>query len=240
MACYDGFLQWQLYMCSVLISMWLHKKIGVDRMWCASLASSCFVSVMQADGFKDSPPLKIQRCLCKPHVAHHWQQSFPLCLETDTHFLCSSSYIFTTMFITVCVFTCLHEHHLLTGLNVCERVLLCFRCLWWLRLSLSCYWWYHWSCSNPFLCLCSTDLPVHTATVHAAAAVSQGLSSLRSDSLAQHTYAESAGHLLEDYSREEEQETDFKTEEGDELSDIMSARQMSIKDRSVYESVKYP
>ncbi|KAK7134707.1 hypothetical protein R3I93_017966 [Phoxinus phoxinus] len=76
-----------------------------------------------------------------------------------------------------------------------------------------------------------SDLPVHTATVRAAAAVSQGLSSLLSDSLAQHTHAESAGLLLEDDRREEEQETDFKTEEGDELSDIMSARQMSIKDR---------
>ncbi|CAM4710014.1 unnamed protein product [Leuciscus chuanchicus] len=76
-----------------------------------------------------------------------------------------------------------------------------------------------------------SDLPVHTATVHAAAAVSQGLSSLQRDSLAQHTHAESAGHLLEDDRREEEQETDFKPEEGDELSDIMSARQMSIKDR---------
>ncbi|XP_077057045.1 supervillin a isoform X33 [Siphateles boraxobius] len=76
-----------------------------------------------------------------------------------------------------------------------------------------------------------SDLPVHTATVRAAAAVSQDLSSLRSDSLTQHTHAESAGHLLEDDRREEEQETDFKTEEGDELSDIMSARQMSIKDR---------
>lgn len=82
---------------------------------------------------------------------------------------------------------------------------------------------------------------MHTATVRATAAVSQGLSSLQSGSLAQHTYAqthaESAGHLLEDDSREEEQETDFKTVEGDKLSDIMSARQMSIKERSVYESV---
>ncbi|XP_056111551.1 supervillin a isoform X12 [Rhinichthys klamathensis goyatoka] len=76
-----------------------------------------------------------------------------------------------------------------------------------------------------------SDLPVHTATVRAAPAVSQGLSSLRSDSLAQHTHAESAGPLLEDDRREEEQETDFKSEEGDQLSDIMSARQMSIKDR---------
>uniref|UniRef100_A0A8C1ZKR0 Supervillin a n=1 Tax=Cyprinus carpio TaxID=7962 RepID=A0A8C1ZKR0_CYPCA len=42
---------------------------------------------------------------------------------------------------------------------------------------------------------------------------------------------ESAGHLLEDNRREEEQESDFKTEEGDKLSDIMSSRQMSIKER---------
>uniref|UniRef100_A0A8C1KHR9 Supervillin-like n=1 Tax=Cyprinus carpio TaxID=7962 RepID=A0A8C1KHR9_CYPCA len=42
---------------------------------------------------------------------------------------------------------------------------------------------------------------------------------------------ESAGHLLEDNKREEEQESDFKTEEGDKLSDIMSSRQMSIKER---------
>lgn len=74
-----------------------------------------------------------------------------------------------------------------------------------------------------------SDLPVHT--VRAAAAVSQGSSSLRSGSLAQHTHEESAGHLLEDDRREEEQEPDFKTEEGDQLSDIMSARQMSIKER---------
>ncbi|XP_039517385.1 supervillin a isoform X6 [Pimephales promelas] len=70
-----------------------------------------------------------------------------------------------------------------------------------------------------------SDLPVDIATVRAEPAV------LRSDSLAQHTHAESAGPLLEDDRREEEQETDFKTEEGDELSDIMSARQMSIKER---------
>uniref|UniRef100_A0A8C1BSG6 Supervillin a n=1 Tax=Cyprinus carpio carpio TaxID=630221 RepID=A0A8C1BSG6_CYPCA len=76
-----------------------------------------------------------------------------------------------------------------------------------------------------------SDLPVHTATVRAAAAVSQGPSSLRSGSLAPHTYTESAGHLSEDNRREDEQETDFKTEEGDKFSDIMSARQMSIKER---------
>ncbi|KAK2876467.1 hypothetical protein Q8A67_020563 [Cirrhinus molitorella] len=80
-----------------------------------------------------------------------------------------------------------------------------------------------------------SDLPVHTAAVRAVAAVSQGSSSLRSGSLAQHTHAqthtESAGHFSEDTWREEEQETDFKTEEGDKLSDIMSARQISIKER---------
>uniref|UniRef100_A0A8C1ZNM2 Supervillin a n=1 Tax=Cyprinus carpio TaxID=7962 RepID=A0A8C1ZNM2_CYPCA len=76
-----------------------------------------------------------------------------------------------------------------------------------------------------------SDLPVHTATVRAAAAVSQGPSSLRSGSLAPHTHTESAGHLSEDNRREDEQETDFKTEEGDKFSDIMSARQMSIKER---------
>ncbi|RXN09589.1 supervillin-like isoform X1 [Labeo rohita] len=78
-----------------------------------------------------------------------------------------------------------------------------------------------------------SDLPVHTAAVRAAAAVSQGSSSLRIGSLAQHaqTHTESAGHLSEDDRREEEQETDFKTEEGDKLSDVMSARQMSIKER---------
>uniref|UniRef100_A0A673MV40 Supervillin-like n=1 Tax=Sinocyclocheilus rhinocerous TaxID=307959 RepID=A0A673MV40_9TELE len=43
--------------------------------------------------------------------------------------------------------------------------------------------------------------------------------------------AASAGHLSEDNRREDEQETDFKTEEGDKFSDIMSARQMSIKER---------
>ncbi|XP_056325274.1 supervillin a isoform X5 [Danio aesculapii] len=37
--------------------------------------------------------------------------------------------------------------------------------------------------------------------------------------------------LHEDHTREEEQESDFKTEDGDELSDVMSARQMSIKER---------
>ncbi|XP_073683849.1 supervillin a isoform X11 [Garra rufa] len=80
-----------------------------------------------------------------------------------------------------------------------------------------------------------SDLPVHTAAVRAAAAVSQGSSSLRSGSLAQHTHAqthaESAGHFSEDSWIEEEQESNFKTEEGDKLSDIMSARQMSIKER---------
>ncbi|XP_043109381.1 supervillin a isoform X21 [Puntigrus tetrazona] len=77
-----------------------------------------------------------------------------------------------------------------------------------------------------------SDLPVHTAAVRAAAAaVSQGSSSLRSGSLALHAHAESAGHLSEDSRREDEQETDFKTEDGDKLSNIMSARQMSIKDR---------
>lgn len=81
---------------------------------------------------------------------------------------------------------------------------------------------------------------MHTATVRAAAAVSQGPSSLRSGSLAPHTHTESAGHLSEDNRREDEQETDFKTEEGDKFSDIMSARQMSIKERLVYESIKYP
>lgn len=76
---------------------------------------------------------------------------------------------------------------------------------------------------------------MHTAAVRGAAAVSQGSSSLQSGSLVQHTHAqthtESAGHLLEDNRREEEQESDFKTEEGDKLSDIMSSRQMSIKER---------
>ncbi|XP_016301067.1 supervillin-like isoform X7 [Sinocyclocheilus anshuiensis] len=80
-----------------------------------------------------------------------------------------------------------------------------------------------------------SDLPVHTAAVRAEAAVSQGSSSLQSSSLVQHTHAqthtESAGHLLEDNRREEEQESDFITEEGDKLSDIMSAGQMSIKER---------
>uniref|UniRef100_A0A673MVA1 Supervillin-like n=1 Tax=Sinocyclocheilus rhinocerous TaxID=307959 RepID=A0A673MVA1_9TELE len=76
-----------------------------------------------------------------------------------------------------------------------------------------------------------SDLPVHTAAVRAAAAVSQGSSSLRSGALAPHTHTESAGHLSEDNRREDEQETDFKTEEGDKFSDIMSARQMSIKER---------
>ncbi|XP_052467376.1 supervillin isoform X18 [Carassius gibelio] len=80
-----------------------------------------------------------------------------------------------------------------------------------------------------------SDLPVHTAVERAVAAVLQGSSSLQSSSLIQHTHAqthtESAGHLLEDNRREEEQEIDFKTEEGDKLSDIMSAKQMSIKER---------
>ncbi|XP_059388210.1 supervillin-like isoform X5 [Carassius carassius] len=76
-----------------------------------------------------------------------------------------------------------------------------------------------------------SDLPVHTATVRAAAAVSQGSSSLRSSSLAPHTHTESTGYLSEDNRREDEQETDFKTEEGDKFSDIMFARQMSIKER---------
>ncbi|XP_026078418.1 supervillin-like isoform X18 [Carassius auratus] len=80
-----------------------------------------------------------------------------------------------------------------------------------------------------------SDLPVHTAVERAEAAVLQGSSSLQSSSLIQHTHAqthtESAGHLLEDNRREEEQEIDFKTEEGDKLSDIMSAKQMSIKER---------
>ncbi|XP_026132764.1 supervillin-like isoform X15 [Carassius auratus] len=76
-----------------------------------------------------------------------------------------------------------------------------------------------------------SDLPVHTATVRAAAAVSQGSSSLRSSSLAPHAHAESTGHLSEDNRREDEQETDFKPEEGDKFSDIMSTRQMSIKER---------
>ncbi|XP_016338822.1 supervillin-like isoform X4 [Sinocyclocheilus anshuiensis] len=74
-------------------------------------------------------------------------------------------------------------------------------------------------------------LPVHTAAVRAVAAVSQGSSSLRSGSLAPHMHTESAGHLSEDNRKEDEQETDFKTEEGDKFSDIMSARQMSIKER---------
>ncbi|XP_059386896.1 supervillin a isoform X16 [Carassius carassius] len=80
-----------------------------------------------------------------------------------------------------------------------------------------------------------SDLPVHTAAVRAVSAVLQGSSSLQSSSLIQHTHAqthtESAGHLLEDNRGEEQQESDFKTEEGDKLSDIMSARQMSIKER---------
>ncbi|XP_051522446.1 supervillin-like [Myxocyprinus asiaticus] len=78
-----------------------------------------------------------------------------------------------------------------------------------------------------------SDLPVHTATVCAAVAVSQGSSSLRSASLTQHTHTESTRRLPEENNREQEheQETDFKTEEGDKLSDIMSARQMSIKER---------
>ncbi|XP_058649020.1 supervillin a isoform X7 [Onychostoma macrolepis] len=78
-----------------------------------------------------------------------------------------------------------------------------------------------------------SDLPVHTAAVCAAATVSQGSSSLWSGSLAPHTHTESAGHPSEDNRREDEQETDFKTEEGDKLSDIMSTRQMSIKERLV-------
>nr|XP_021335690.1 supervillin isoform X5 [Danio rerio] len=56
----------------------------------------------------------------------------------------------------------------------------------------------------------TTDLPVHTAAA---------VSALQSHS------------LHEDHTREEEQESDFKTEDGDELSDVMSARQMSIKER---------
>uniref|UniRef100_A0A671SVE5 Supervillin-like n=1 Tax=Sinocyclocheilus anshuiensis TaxID=1608454 RepID=A0A671SVE5_9TELE len=70
-----------------------------------------------------------------------------------------------------------------------------------------------------------------SAAVRAVAAVSQGSSSLRSGSLAPHMHTESAGHLSEDNRKEDEQETDFKTEEGDKFSDIMSARQMSIKER---------
>ncbi len=126
-----------------------------------------------------------------------------------------------------------------------------WQCVWervWLFVCVcggsACQWavidLYHWGCSNPFLCLCLTDLPVYTAAVRAAAAVSQGSSSLRSGSLAPHTLTESAGHPSEDNRREDEQETDFKTEEGDKLSDIMSTRQMSIKERWVYESIKYP
>lgn len=200
----------------------------------SSVASSCFVSVMQAGGLKFSPSVKTERCLCKPHGVQHEQQSFPLWLETDTHFLFSNSLL--------CVYS--HAYVSINSWQDCMCVKKCgcvCGCMSWLRLSLG--WSYHWSCSNPFLCLCSTDLPVHTATVRATAAVSHGLSSLQSGSLAQHahaqTHAESAGQLLEDDRREEEQDTDFKTEEGEKLSDIMSARQMSIKERSVYESVRY-
>ncbi|XP_051968239.1 supervillin-like isoform X2 [Xyrauchen texanus] len=71
-----------------------------------------------------------------------------------------------------------------------------------------------------------SDLPLHTVAVRAA--VSQGSSSLQNASLTQHTHTETTRHIPED---KREQETDFKTEEGDKLSDIMSARQMSIKER---------
>nr|XP_055031518.1 supervillin a isoform X18 [Misgurnus anguillicaudatus] len=80
-----------------------------------------------------------------------------------------------------------------------------------------------------------SDLPVHTATVRAVTAASQDSSSLRALSLTQHTHAqthtESGTHLLEEDAREQEYDTEFKTEEGDDIADIMSARQMSIKER---------
>ncbi|XP_065098406.1 supervillin a isoform X20 [Paramisgurnus dabryanus] len=76
-----------------------------------------------------------------------------------------------------------------------------------------------------------SDLPVHTATVRAVTAASQDSSSLRALSLTQHTHAqthtESGTHLLEEDAREQE----YETEEGDDIADIMSARQMSIKER---------
>ncbi|XP_051531036.1 supervillin-like [Myxocyprinus asiaticus] len=77
-----------------------------------------------------------------------------------------------------------------------------------------------------------SDLPVHTVAVRAAAAVSQSSSSLQSVSLIQHKHTETTRHLPEDKREQEhEQETDFKIEKGDKLSDVMSARQMSIKER---------
>ncbi|XP_057214031.1 supervillin a isoform X5 [Triplophysa rosa] len=80
-----------------------------------------------------------------------------------------------------------------------------------------------------------SDLPVHTAAVRAATAATQD--STRGVSLTQHTHAqmltESGAHLPVDCRREQECETDFITEEGDMFTDIMSARQMSIKERLV-------
>lgn len=152
---------------------------------------------------------------------------------TKLPFMLKNWHSFPVLHIHQFYYVCIHMlKQALTLDSVCEREFgyVCM-CLWWLLLSVSCYWLYHWVCSNPFLCLCLTDLPVYTATVHAAAAVSQGSSSLRSGSLALHTLTESAGHPSEDNRREDEQETDFKTEEGDKLSDIMSTKQMSIKER---------
>ncbi|XP_036428390.1 supervillin a isoform X4 [Colossoma macropomum] len=72
-----------------------------------------------------------------------------------------------------------------------------------------------------------------------ARAASQPSSSNWSSALTQHTHAhthsvqspESSRTVPEDRERKREREKDFHTEEADELSDDMSARQMSIKDR---------
>ncbi len=72
-----------------------------------SVESSCFlVSVIQAGGFKLFPIWKDRKMSVYATWLQHEQQSFPLCLETDTHFLC---YIFISF--TMRVFTCSSEHY---------------------------------------------------------------------------------------------------------------------------------
>ncbi|KAL7869372.1 hypothetical protein AOLI_G00133600 [Acnodon oligacanthus] len=81
-----------------------------------------------------------------------------------------------------------------------------------------------------------SGLPEQTVSVRAA---SQPSSSNRSSAITQHTHAhthsvqspESSRTVPEDRERKRERDEDLHTEEADELLDIMSARQISIKDR---------
>ncbi|KAL7856825.1 hypothetical protein SRHO_G00157240 [Serrasalmus rhombeus] len=81
-----------------------------------------------------------------------------------------------------------------------------------------------------------SGLPEQTVSARAA---SQPSSSNWSSAITQHTHAlthsvqspESSGTVPEDRERKREREKDLHTEEADELLDIMSARQISIKDR---------